>query len=217
MYRVVVADDQAIVRFGEEQLVNRLANFEVVGSVANGTAAYQVIEKNPVDVLITGLRMPQGESAVCMIRRIHTTFPDVRIVLYTGCTDHELLVQALQNGACGCVLKTSPTSELVHAVQTVVRDQQRYFDPTLMLTQTELATITQDPGVLCKRYESLTRREAEVLPLIVLGYSNKEIAAKLYISTKTVETHKSNINRKLGLYRHVDLVRFALQHHLVDF
>ena len=60
MYRVVVADDQAIVRFGEEQLVNRLANFEVVGSVANGTAAYQVIEKNPVDVLITGLRMPQG-------------------------------------------------------------------------------------------------------------------------------------------------------------
>lgn len=217
MYRVVVADDQAIVRFGEEQLVNQLADFEVVEMATNGTAAYQAIEKNPVDVLITGLRMPQGESAVCMIRRIHTTFPDVRIVLYTGCTDHELLVKALQNGACGCVLKTSPTSELVHAVQTVVRDRQRYFDPTLMLTQAELATVTQEPGVLCKRYESLTRREAEVLPLIALGYSNKEIAAKLYISTKTVETHKSNINRKLGLYRHVDLVRFALQHHLVDF
>lgn len=114
------------------------------------------------------------------------------------------------------VLKSSPDSEILRAL-TQVSNGENYIDENITLTKKDLSQINFDGvDVNLTGYNSLSKREREVFPLVALGYTNKEIAAKLFISTKTVEAHKSNIVRKLKLETRADLVRYAIHHHLID-
>jgi two-component system response regulator NreC len=217
LLKVLVADDHAIVRSGLAFLINQQADFEVVAEAANGNEAFLKIEQYGIDLIILDLNMPPGESGLITTQRIHERYPDVGIIILSMHEEQAYIDQAIKNGAAAYILKSSSDAELLTALKTVARHKS-YIDQNIILTKTDIEKInTPDLDADLKGYTDLSNREKEILPLIALGYANKEIAAKLYISTKTVEAHKASINRKLGFKNRVDLVHYALHHGLIDF
>ena len=216
MYKVLIADDHAVVRFGLSTLVNKQPEFEVVDEAANGTDTYLRVEQGDIDILIMDLSMPPGESGLITTKRIHDNFPKVRILILSMHEEQEYINQALYNGAMSYVLKSSSDDELLHALHELMNGQE-YVDQNIKLTTDDLAEINQDgTNVNLEGYKGLSKRESEVLPLITLGYSNKEIASELFISTKTVEAHKANIMAKLHLKNRAELIRYAIHNKLID-
>ncbi len=217
LHKVLIADDHAIVRSGLSFLINQQANFQVVAQAANGNEAFLQIERADVDIIVLDLNMPPGESGLITTQRIRERYPKMGIVILSMHEEQEYIDKAMQNGANSYVLKSSSDDELLSALKSVA-NHQTYVDQNIILTKTDLAEInSQKVNVKMKGYADLSSREKEVLPLIALGYSNKEIAKKLFISTKTVEAHKASINRKLGFKNRVELVHYALHHGLIDF
>ena len=216
MYKVLVADDHAIVRAGISYLVNQQAGFEVVDETASGTDTYMRIERGDIDIVIMDLSMPPGESGLITTERIHDKFPDVKIIILSMHEDQEYINKAMHNGAMSYILKSSPDSEIVNALKHVINGE-KYLDANIIVSKTDIREINASGNTLkLKGYNSLSKREKEVFPLIALGYSNKEISQKMFISTKTVEAHKANISRKLHLHGRVELVQYAIHHHLID-
>ena len=216
-YRVLVADDHAVVRSGITYLINQQSLFEVVDQTTNGADTYMRVEQGDIDVLILDLSMPPGESGMVTAQRIHEKYPAVKIIILSMHEEQEYINQALHNGALAYVLKSSPDVEIIRALQQVINGHQ-YVDQKITLTKDDLKQIATGGNLTddLPAYASLSKREKEVFPFVALGYSNKEIAARLFISTKTVEAHKANIARKLKLSSRAELVRYAVHHHLID-
>ncbi|MTV82158.1 LuxR C-terminal-related transcriptional regulator [Secundilactobacillus folii] len=216
MYNVLIADDHAVVRFGLATLVNKQPEFKVVDEEANGTDTYLRVEQGDIDILIMDLSMPPGESGLITTKRIHDNFPKVRILILSMHEEQDFINRALHNGAMSYVLKSSSDDELLRALRKLMNGEA-YVDQNIKLTTDDLAKINTDgTEVDLKGYASLSKREREVLPLVTLGYSNKEIAADLFISTKTVEAHKANIMQKLKLKNRAELIRYAIHNNLID-
>lgn len=216
MYKVLIADNQPIVRLGLTDLINHLPDFTVIAQEDNGIDTLMRIEQGDIDLLIMELSMPPGEHGQITIKRIHDHFPNVRILVFSTQEDQTAINQALHNGAMGYILKSSATNEIIAGLNHLAMGE-RYLDNNIMITKKDLAEIKNGSQEIdLKGYNGLSKREQELFPLFALGYTNKEIANKLYISTKTVEAHKANINHKLHLNGHADLVRYALNHHLID-
>lgn len=175
------------------------------------------VEQDDVDILVMDLSMPPGESGLITTQRIHEHFPDVRILILSMHEEQEYINKALHNGAMSYIMKSSSDDELLKALKTVANGEE-YVDTNIVITKSDVQQINSN-GVdnNLTGYNGLSKREREVFPLVALGYSNKEIAAKLFISTKTVEAHKANIMRKLALNNRADLIRYAIHHHLIDF
>lgn len=217
MYNVLIADDHAIVRSGLSFLVNQQANFKVVDEEANGTETYLRVEQGGIDILIMDLSMPPGESGLITTKRIHEHYPDVRILILSMHEEQEYINKAIHNGAMSYVLKSSSDEELLKALKSL-SNGENYIDQNIKITKSDIQQINSDGvDVDLAGYNSLSKREKEIFPLIALGYSNKEIAGKMFISTKTVEAHKASIIRKLKLDSRTDLVRYAIHHHLIEF
>lgn len=217
MYHVLIADDHAIVRSGISYLINNQPNFKVVGGTASGTDTYLRVEQGGIDILIMDLSMPPGESGLITTQRIHNKFPRVRIIILSMHEEQDYINKALANGAMSYVLKSSPDEEIIKALKHVANGEN-YLDSNILISKADLNKIKDEGGqVNLKGYSTLSNREKEIFPLIALGYSNKEISRKLFISTKTFEAHKANITRKLHLHSRVDIVRYAIHHHLIDF
>ncbi|MRN06775.1 DNA-binding response regulator [Lactobacillus sp. 0.1XD8-4] len=217
MYNVLVADDHAIVRSGISYLVDLQPNFTVVDGTASGTDTYMRIEQGDIDILIMDLSMPPGENGLLTTQRIHDKFPQVRIIILSMHEEQEYINKAMANGAMSYVLKSSPDTEIIKALQHVINGEN-YLDTNIIVSKNDLKKINASGNNLnLEGYNSLSKREKEVFPLIALGYSNKEISQKMFISTKTVEAHKANISRKLHLHGRVELVQYAIHHHLIDF
>lgn len=214
--RIIIADDHAVVRSGFMHILNFQEDMEVVGTAADGLEAYQLVAKHQPDIILMDLSMPPGESGLIATGKIHEDFPNTKIIILTMHDDEEYLFHSLKNGASGYVLKNAPDEELVAAIRTV-HSGGTYIHPT-MATSLVREFVKQgqdlpedDP------FKILTKREIEVLPLAAKGFSNKEIAEKLYISVKTVEAHKSRMMEKLGLRNRPELIEYALRKKLLDF
>ncbi|MBB1079153.1 response regulator transcription factor [Limosilactobacillus sp. STM2_1] len=216
MYNVLVADDHPIVRMGVKNLVNQQDGYRVISEEATSIDVAIRAEQGDIDIIIMDLYMPPGENGLVTIKRIHEHLPQIKILVFSMHNESEFINHAIYNGAMGYVLKSSTTSELIRGLKQVARGE-KYLDNNIMVTKEDLLTIKSGPTHLdIDEYLALSDREREVLPLIVLGYTNKEIAAKLYISTKTVEAHKANIMHKLRLKSHAELIRYAFHHHLIN-
>ncbi|CAJ1230044.1 DNA-binding response regulator [Levilactobacillus zymae] len=215
MHRILVADSLEIVCTGLTYLVDQQPQFQVVAQTHNGTDTFMRVEQGDVDVVIMGLNMP-GENALLTIQRLHELAPQVAILILTVHEEQDCIVRCLQSGAGAYVLKRSPNYQIVKALKALTR-HEKYIDPNIMLQPQSIARLNhQDFQAQVTGYDTLSKREREIFPLITLGYGNKEIAQRLCISTKTVEAHKANIMRKLALDCHVDLVHYAVHHHLVN-
>jgi DNA-binding NarL/FixJ family response regulator len=206
--RVFLADDHAVVRAGLRALVNAQAGMEVVGEAAEGQAALEGATKLRPDVVVMDISMP-GLNGAKATEQIKQACPGVKVLVLTAHEDKSYLRQLLEAGAVGYVLKRSAAQELVHALRAVAAGGI-YLDPSL--AGKVVGTLVGKRGAKeVVPGAELSEREEEVVRLIAQGYSNKEIAARLSLSVKTVETYKARSLEKLGLRGRTDIVRYALQ------
>jgi DNA-binding NarL/FixJ family response regulator len=208
---VVLADDHPVVRQGMRAVLETQPSMAVVGEAGEGTAAIRVVEQLRPEVLILDLAMP-GLGGLEVAWQVHRRVPQTRIIMLSMYADEAYVVQALRNGVMGYVLKGAPPGELVRAVRQVARGY-RYLSPPLSERAIELYRHRAEVPIPVP-YDRLTAREREVLGLIGEGQTNSQIAARLGISPRTVETHRTNLLRKLGLNSQPELIRFAVQHGL---
>ena len=206
--RIVLADDHAVVRRGLELLLAAEEGFEVVASVGDVDAAIRTTRGYKPDVLVLDLNMPGGSSLEA-IPEILEASPDSRVVVLTMQNEPAFARQALAAGALAYVLKEAADDELVEAEQRAAAGQT-YLNPQLG------ARIAAEPPQPSGPPDDLSDREVEVLRMIALGHTNAEIAEQLYLSIRTVESHRAHIQQKLRRSSRADLVRYALDHGLVE-
>jgi DNA-binding NarL/FixJ family response regulator len=208
---ILIADDHAIVRDGLRALVHGQPGLFVVGEAGDGEEAWERARNLDPDVVVIDVSMP-GLSGIEAIERITQDCPRVKVLALTMHEERGYLSRVLRAGAAGYALKRSASSELVRAIRAVVGGE-RYVDPSLAGVLLANFASRSSRGRDAEGVSSvgeLTSREEEVLRLLALGHSNKEIAASLSISVKTVEAHRASGMARLGLTSRAALVRFAL-------
>jgi DNA-binding NarL/FixJ family response regulator len=204
--RVLLAEDHKVMREGLRMVVNREANMEVVGEADNGLAAIALTQELRPDVVVMDVSMPDlnGLKATETLKK---TLPDTKVLILTRHTDSSYVQQLLRSGASGYVLKQSASEELVRAIRRVAAGQT-YLDPAI--TEHVVGSSASGRGTASSAGKSLTKREEDVLRFVALGFLTKEIASRLQISIKTVETHKANAMNKMGMHSRIDIVRYAV-------
>lgn len=204
--RVVLADDHAVVREGLIALINRQRDMEVVGEAADGRAAVELATRLHPDVVVMDVSMPLLNGARAT-RQLIEQNPDLRILALTVHEERSYLRDLLEAGASGYLLKRAAGEELVNAIRRVA-EGSIYVDGRLVPDVLDRSIRAQ--GKVRNDTRALTPREEEVMRLIARGYSNKEIAAQLGVSVKTVETHKARATEKLGIHNRAGIVRYAM-------
>jgi DNA-binding NarL/FixJ family response regulator len=205
--RIILADDHKIIREGLRMLVNAQADMEVVGEADNGRMAITLTQELKPDVVVMDVSMPEL-NGLKATEKLKELFPSIKILTLTRHMDEGYLKQLLEAGASGYVLKQSASEELVRAIHAVVNGQT-YLDPAMM-EQFVGNVIGRRAARGSPAKGDLSPREEEVLRLIAWGHLSKEVAARLQISIKTVEAHKTNGMQKLGMKSRIDLVHYAL-------
>jgi DNA-binding NarL/FixJ family response regulator len=206
--RVLLADDHKIVRDGLKLLINSQPDMQVVAEVGNGKDAVQQALELKLDVVVMDLSMPEL-NGLQATERLKAKRPDIKVVALTVHEDESYLRQLCQAGAAGYVLKRSAGDELIRAIQTVSTGGV-YYDNTL--ASKALAGQRADSSSKGEIHTTEpSGREKEVLVMLAWGYSNKEIAADLGLSIKTVETYKVRIAEKLKLHSRTEMVKYALR------
>ena len=205
--RVLLADDHVTVRHGLKLLIDSQPDMEVVSEASDGSSAVQQARESMPDVIVMDISMP-GMNGLVATRKLKQLQPGAAIVTLTRHGDDAYLQELLRAGVSGYVLKQSPPSELLHAIRAVAAGGQ-YLDSTLTPRVTA-RFLARDGKSAVPSGATLSDRESEVLRQIASGYSNKEIAARLELSVKTVEAHKANAMRKLGLNGRIDIVKYAI-------
>jgi DNA-binding NarL/FixJ family response regulator len=205
--RVVLADDHAVVRQGLKLLIDSESDLTVIAEAGDGQAAVEQAVALQPDVIVLDISMP-GMNGLAATKTLKKVLPRAAIVTLTRHTDDAYLQELLRAGVSAYVLKQSAPRELLHAIRAAASGGQ-YVDSTLTarLTAGFAGKDRARPG---KTATALTDREADVLRLIACGYSNKEIAARLSLSVKTIEAHKANAMRKLDLTGRIDIVKYAI-------
>lgn len=210
--KIVLADDHHVVREGLKSLLETELGCVVLGEAAEGFAAAAMAERLQPDVLVLDMMMP-GLTGLEVTRRVRQSSPHTRIIVLSMHADESYVREALRAGAVAYVLKESQAVEFVHAVREAAAGRH-YLSPALSeraiaayIQQTEAATV--DP------YDLLTERERDVLHLVAQGHTSTAVAERLSISTRTVESYRSNFMRKLGLRTHTDLIRYALRRGII--
>ncbi|MEQ1606285.1 MAG: response regulator transcription factor [Pyrinomonadaceae bacterium] len=212
--RVLIAEDHQTVREGVRLLVDSQPDMEVIGEAGDGEIAIKEAIRLGPDILVMDISMPtlNGLKAT---KRLRSVIPNIRILILTRHTDDGYLQQLLGAGANGYVLKQSAPTELISAIRTIAAGNA-YLDPALT-RKVMGGYVNRATSLRGETKGDLSDRESEVLRLIAFGYSNKEIGAKLDLSVKTIEAHKANAMRKLGISSRIDIVKYAiLQNWLQD-
>jgi two-component system response regulator NreC len=205
---IVLADDHRVVRRGLRLILDAEEGFEVVDEAGDiETAGRKVLTYKP-SVLVLDLQMPGGSSLEAIPRLLETA-PSTAVVILTMQDDPAFAREALRAGALGYVLKEAADAELVQAVR-LAADGRTYLTPELG------ARLAAEPPAPAGPPDNLSARELEVLKLIALGYTNGEIATQLYLSVRTVESHRAHIQRKTRCTTRAELVAYARQHQLLD-
>jgi NarL family two-component system response regulator LiaR len=209
--KVIICDDQAIIRDGLAMLLKLEPDIEVVGVAANGAAAIDMVEDKKPDIILMDLKMPimNGVEAT---RQIRARYPEVKVLVLTTYADDEWVFDAIQAGASGYLLKDTPREELIKAVRGTASGKT-YVDPSIAGKVLEQVSSHQtQPATLIT--SKLTDREIKVLRLISKGFSNADIAEQLFLSDGTVRNHVSAILSKLGVTDRTQAAVIAIQHGL---
>jgi len=206
--RIVLADDHEVVRSGLRMVLEREGDLEVVSEAGDAETALRMALGHKPAVLVLDLNMPGELTSLDAIPRVRDVSPATRVVVLTMQEDPEFARRALRAGAAGYVLKESADHELVDAVRRAAAGDT-YLNPRLG------AMLAAAPPETVGPPDDLTERELEVLRQIALGHTNAEIAERLYLSVRTVESHRAHIQQKLRRSSRAELVRYALDHGLV--
>lgn len=214
-YRILIADDHSVVRRGIRHLLEAQPGIEVAWEASNGVEALQCIKKEKPDLLVLDLTMPEM-NGLEVVRSVRELSPETDIMVLSMHFSEELAREVLSCGALAYVLKSDADTDLLVAVDHV-RHHQPYFTSQLAMSMSQ--NFIESPDSLGESLipgTTLTAREVEVVQLLAEGRSNKEVATELGVSTRTVESHRNHIMRKMNFASFSDLVRFAIRNHLVE-
>jgi DNA-binding NarL/FixJ family response regulator len=213
--RIVLADDHPIVLDGLRNLIRAEPDLELVGEAASGLGALKIVREQRPDVAVLDISMPELNGIV-LSRRLNGEMPDLRLLVLTLHEDRAYLNQALEAGVRGYVLKRSAVENLVQAIRAVMVGGL-YIDPAIVGRVFESKQVNK--RLLARKgvAPALTEREADVLKMAALGFTNKEIASRLDVGVKSIETYKARGLEKLGLKTRAELVRYASGQGWLDF
>lgn len=209
MTRVLIADDHPVVREGVRRILQGAVEMEVVGEVGRSDEAVEASRRLTPDVVILDIGMP-GPSFLDVLEALPAACPGARALILSAQPEEEYAVRALRGGAVGYLTKGYAPAELIEAVRRVARGRRYVTDSLAERLALGVVSATEQP-----RHEKLSNREFQVLRLLASGLSLKEIAARLAVNPKTVSSFRARILQKLGTKTNADLVRYALEHHLV--
>ena len=210
--RILVADDHAVVRVGLQALFDAEPDFELIGQAADGREVLPLVERLRPDILVLDLVLP-GLHGLEVARQVASAHPQTKVVVLSMHANEAYVLDALRSQAAGYVLKGSGATELVHAIREVLAGRL-YLSPPLSVEAVRAYSerASAGPGDV---YETLTAREREVLRLTAEGLTSAQVGTRLFISPRTVETHRANLMHKLGLRNHADVIRYALSRGLL--
>lgn len=208
--RLVLADDHRIILEGLEQLFGREADFKVVATATNGEDALAAVRTHKPDVLVLDIQMPRGDG-LYVLKQIHTEKLPTRVILLTATLDEDGVLDAMQSGVSGLVLKEAAAINLVQTVRRVNRGE-RALEPSLVNRALDRLAQREEAR---KIVEVLSKRETEIVKMVAIGLRNKEIADKLNIGEGTVKSHLHSIYEKLGVHGRVELTMYAYERGIV--
>ena len=211
--RILLADDHPIVRDGLRAVLEAHADLRVVGEAEDGPAVLPLVEQLKPDVLVLDLIMP-GAGGLEVTRQVRRTAPRTCVVILSMHSNEAYVAEALRAGALGYVLKKAASQELVAGIRAALAGDCYLSTQISREILAEYQHATQSAAV--DLFETLTPRERQVLDLLVTGLSSNQIAGRLGIGSRTVETHRANLMHKLNLHTTAELVRYAVQHGLVS-
>lgn len=206
--RVILADDHTLVRAGIRRILESQPDIEVVAEAADGTAALDAVERQRADVLVLDLNM-NGLEGIEVLRRCKSSHQDLKVIILTMHAGREYVARAIAEGADGYLLKDSAVQDLAAAIAAVIGGGT-FFSPAIQQQMAEMVRHGDRQGI-----QVLTEREREVLTMIARGLSTKEIASALEIGQRTVETHRANLMRKLGVKSVALLTQVAIREGIV--
>lgn len=212
-HKVVIAEDHTILREGLRALLSSEPDLQIVAEAGNGREAIQAANLHKPRLILIDITMPLTNGTEA-IRRIKRRYPEIKVIVLTVHKTEEYIRAALEAGADGYVLKDDPSSELLHAIRNVFKDR-KYLSPGISnrVVTGYLAGSAHSPSLTS--LGRLTEREREILKLIAEGKKNKDIAAYLSVSLKTVEKHRSNLMKKLDLHSGPALTAYAFENGLI--
>ena len=210
MIRLLITDNHAVVREGLKQIFSLTPDIEITGEAENGEEALQQVRDGAFNLLLLEINMPDV-TGVELISLIHECRPDLPILVFSMHSEVRIATCALKAGACGFITKNSKPERLIEAVRKV-SSGHKYIDPTMA---EDMAISSIIPNRFLP-HSLLSDRELEVLNLLAKGKGGNEIAKQLSISNKTVSTYKVQLMKKMNFSNMADLVRYALQHELID-
>jgi len=212
--RILLADDHTILRAGLKMMLNAQPDMEVVGEAQDGRQAIQEAQRLQPDVVLMDITMPDmnGIEATKHIKRNH---PAARVLILTMHEHDEYVFQALRAGASGYMLKEAADTDLINALH-IIQSGQFYLSPAAQSVMVGDYLQRVRTGEEKDSYSSLTEREREILKLVAEGHTNNQIAERLVISPKTVDTHRTHIMDKLNLHSRAELVKYAMRRGLLE-
>ncbi|MCL5030771.1 MAG: response regulator transcription factor [Bacteroidetes bacterium] len=216
---VLIADDHTLIRAGIRELLQNMSGIEVIGEASNGREALERIKEFSPDIVLLDIAMSEL-NGLEVAERVNKDFPSVSVIILSMYANEEYVLQALKVGAHGYLLKDSAPNELEIAIKAVIRGET-YLSPSISKTLVSdyLKRITESPieeKNTSNVFIKLTSRQREILQLIAEGNSTKEMAVKLNVSAKTIETHRSKIMERLGIHDIPGLVRYAIRSGIIS-
>lgn len=215
MIKILIADDHAMFADGIASILKNENGLQVVGRCLDGPSTLEFLKDNTVDILLLDVNLP-GMSGIDVCKEVTANFKDTRVLAISMFNEESFVTEILNNGAMGYILKNTGREELMKAIETVLSGKSYFSDD---VTQTIMKGLMKQRTASKKTEPELpkiSRREKEVLQLIIKEHTTQEIADELFISLKTVESHRSNLLAKLNARNTAGLVRIAMEKNLLD-
>ena len=214
--RILLADDHTMIRSGIATLLQSIKEFSIVGEAEDGEDAVQKTSELRPTVVVIDLSMPKL-SGIEATRIIKKRYPETNVLVLTMHENEEYVYQILKSGASGYVLKSAGKDELAEAIRAVAKGE-RFFSPRIsqLMAEGYVKRVEKGGADAPKGDVPLTRREREILALVANGLTNQQIADQLFISPRTVDTHRTNIMQKLDIHDLANLVRYAIEHGIIS-
>ncbi len=213
---VIIADDHTIVRDGVKALLSEQEDIVIIGEASNGSELFRLLSLTTADIILLDISMPDL-SGIEICERLRTEYPQIKVLFLSMYTTEEYIFNAIKAGAHGYLPKNISQPELLEAIRSISQGRE-YFNETIsnIILKSYINKAKNAETENDIREHSLSKRELEVLRLFAEGFSNSEIGTRLFISPRTVESHKNHIMQKINLKSPVDLIKFAIKNHIVE-
>ncbi|ADU64192.1 MAG: response regulator transcription factor [Pseudodesulfovibrio sp.] len=212
---LMIVDDHPLFREGLKTIVSRDEKYTVVCEAGNGADGIRLGKRHRPAIMLVDISMP-GKNGIQMIRELKQTLPETRFIIISMHSEADYIVEAFRAGASGYMIKESAAGNLIRGLDAVARGELFLDDALSQEVVYKLMQAKDGQGSGRDPYTTLTAREQEVLRMLAEGMTAREVAAKLFISPKTVENHRTNLMKKLGLHSTVELIRYAARLGLID-